>query len=316
MCHSETRVQLLQDIEDWSWASQGRPIFWLKGLAGTGKSTVAKTIASRFDAKQRLGASFFFARGQGDRGHAKMFFTTLAFQLSTLSETLSYTISEAIGTNQDIVNKRFHEQWRHLICGPLEKCPLHHPILVVIDALDECDSENDVGELLRVISRVKDIHACSLRFFITSRPETSIRLGFHNMPEIVHHDLMLHSIPRSVIEHDITLFLRYELGKVRKDRFIEEDWPGEENIQKLIHKADRLFIYAATVCRFIGGCLYPEKRLSEMLQVSSASPSSTKELDRMYMQILEYSIATGCDEDRKDMARLFKADCWIYRHSL
>jgi hypothetical protein len=109
-CHPETRVQLLQDIENWSSDSQGRIIFWLKGLAGTGKSTIARTVASRLHKKQRLAGSFFFARGQGDRGRAKMFFTTLAFQLSAQSDYLGYTIAEAINTDRDIINKKFHEQ--------------------------------------------------------------------------------------------------------------------------------------------------------------------------------------------------------------
>jgi hypothetical protein len=258
-------------------------------MAGTGKSTIARTAARRFHENGCLGASFFFSRGQEDRGDASKLFTTLARQLTDALPDLKRHVCDVITKDSTIGRKSLTDQWKQLILQPLlileESLLLSVVLVVVIDALDECEGHGDISEILRLLIQVKDLKLIRVRVFITSRPETPIRLGFHNMPEIVHHDLMLHSIPRSVIEHDIALFLRYELGKVKKDRFIEIDWPGEENIQKLIHKADRLFIYAATVCRFIGGCLYPEKRLSEMLQVSSASPSSTKELDRMYMQI-------------------------------
>jgi hypothetical protein len=305
-----TRIDILSQIQDWGKGDGDKCILWLNGMAGTGKSTIARTVARRFHGNGCLGASFFFSRGQEDRADATKFFTTLARQLTDALPDLKRHVCDAITKDSAIGRKSLTDQWKQLILHPLlmleERLLLSVVLVVVIDALDECEGDGDIQEILRLLIQVRHPKLIRMRIFITSRPETPIRLGFHNMPEIVHHDLMLHSISRSVIEHDITLFLRYELGQIKRNRSIEGDWPGEENIQKLIHKADRLFIYAATVCRFIGGSLYPENRLSEMLQVSSASPSSTKELDGMYMRILEYSIAAGCDEDKQDLARLFK----------
>jgi NACHT domain len=299
MCHSKTRVELLQDIEDWSEDSQGRPIFWLKGLAGTGKSTIARTIASKFDVKQRLGASFFFARGQGDRGHAKMFFTTLAFQLSALSESLGYTISEAIGASQDIVNKRCNEQWRHLICEPLEKFPFHRPMVIVIDALDECDNEQDVRELLRVISQVESIHACSLRFFITSRPEIPVKHGFDNMPYVRFRDYALHETDDCQVKHDIMVYLTSELENInRKYSSRRGDWPSQEDICCLAGQAGKFFIYAATACRFIdqGGPPLFKERLADILEDDS---DGSEEIDKMYAQILDDSIRKFLDKEKR-----------------
>jgi hypothetical protein len=309
-CHSETRVQLLQDIEDWSEDSQDQPIFWLKGLAGTGKSTVARTIASRFHAKQRLGACFFFARGHGDRGHAKTFFTTVAFQLSKLSETLGYTISEAIRTNPEIINKNFQEQWRHLIHEPLERCPLPDPIVVVIDALDECDSEQgeqDVQKLLRVIAQVKDIHACSLRFFITSRPEVPVKHGFDSMrPYVKFYDYALHEMDDPVVERDITVYLTSELGNInRKYSSSNGDWPSQEEICRLAGQAGKFFIYAATACRFIdqGGSSLFKERLADILE---GDPDGSEEIDKMYNQVLEYSVRNFRPKDKLRFSERFR----------
>jgi hypothetical protein len=88
---------------------QDQFLFWLNGQAGTGKSTIALTVAQRFRNERRLGASFFFARGQGDRGNVKRFFTTLASYLADLSLDLKHLISEAIANHRGIAGKQFGE---------------------------------------------------------------------------------------------------------------------------------------------------------------------------------------------------------------
>jgi hypothetical protein len=80
-CLQDTRVDLLQEIYDWADGQDKQCIFWLSGLAGTGKSTIARTIALRYSEQKRLGASFFFSRGGGDVSHAGKFFTSIAVQL-------------------------------------------------------------------------------------------------------------------------------------------------------------------------------------------------------------------------------------------
>ena len=78
-CHPATRVDLLRQIQDWARQPQSENIFWLNGMAGTGKSTISWTIAKWLTDQGRLGdidlgASFFFKRGEGDRGSALRFF--------------------------------------------------------------------------------------------------------------------------------------------------------------------------------------------------------------------------------------------------
>jgi hypothetical protein len=77
----DTRVDLLQEIYDWAYGQDERCIFRLYGLAGTGKSTIARAIACKYYTEGRLGASFF-SRGGGDVGHAGKFVTSIAAQLA------------------------------------------------------------------------------------------------------------------------------------------------------------------------------------------------------------------------------------------
>jgi hypothetical protein len=247
---------------------------------------------------------------QGDLGHASRFFTTIAVQLAKALPAVMPYICEAIVSHPKIAQQGLSEQWKYLILQPLsilgrESLQLQTFVLV-IDALDECNSERDIRLILRLLAEAETLETVRLRVFVTSRPETSIRLGFREIPEINRHDLVLHSIPRPVIKHDISIFLRHELANIKEDKSVNKDWPSEEEIHILLQKADRLFIYATAVCHFIRKSRFPERRLSEMLRINSSSHSPMRKLDNMYRQILDHSMADAFDKDKEDIARLFK----------
>ncbi|EGC40965.1 conserved hypothetical protein [Histoplasma capsulatum var. duboisii H88] len=297
-------------VEHWGDGHREECMFWIKGLAGTGKSTLARTIAHHFNEKGRLGASFFFSRGKKDLGDATAILTTIAVQLAEALPDLKNDICDVIEKHGDIGQQPLYNQWRELIFQPLlrldRKLLLPIVLVFVLDALDECEGDEHLGEILRLLTELKSLKILRVKVLLTSRPERSIYASFRELPDIVHHDLTLHSVPKVVIDGDISIFLRYELGKIQSKRRIDTSWPGDESIQTLVQRADRLFIYAATVCRFIGESRFPEKRMSEILQTESMSRSSTSELDKMYSEILKHVLDEGSDEDKEDMAGLFK----------
>ncbi len=81
ICLANTRVELQHQIVEWARDRDGKHIFWLCGMAGTGKSTIARTVARSFADKGQLGASFFFKKGEGNRGNASKLLITLAVDL-------------------------------------------------------------------------------------------------------------------------------------------------------------------------------------------------------------------------------------------
>lgn len=287
-CVQNTRVKLLDQIQTWN-TDDDRSIFWLTGMAGTGKSTIARTVASAFADQQRLGASFFFSRGVGELGRATRFVSTLARQLASHSPVLKQNISRALLDHENITQQRLRNQWKELILKPLSMPNVPRLTLtLVIDALDECEREDDMKLILQLFVEVRTLAVMKLKVFITSRPDKPIRLGFQDMPEILHQKLLLHGIPRSIVERDIGVFLRHKLGEIRKDHPLLGDWPDEKSINLLVQKSDCLFIYIATVCRFIGDPHWgPQDRLSVILESDEASSQHTAELDGMYMQILK-----------------------------
>jgi adenylylsulfate kinase-like enzyme len=87
---------------DWTTGTSSQYIFWLKGRAGTGKSTIALTIAHSLDERHATIASFFFKRGGGDLARSKKVIGTVAFQLAQQSSLLGGFICDALRKEPDL----------------------------------------------------------------------------------------------------------------------------------------------------------------------------------------------------------------------
>lgn len=304
-CLAETRVELLRHITEWAKDRNGKPIYWLSGMAGTGKSTIARTVAQSFAGQQQLGASFFFSKGEGERGNASRFFTTIARDLMVHVPRLILGIRRAIDVDPDISEKTLKDQFEKLILHPLNEIQpaatkTSEEFFVVIDALDECESQNDIKLILRLLAQIWVIKPVSVRVFVTSRPALPIRHGFKQMPDGTYQDLVLHEVPKETVEYDITLFLEHELREIREQRLLSSDWPSKAQLQALVKLAIPLFIFAATACRYIGEERdNPKKRLEIILGYQT--PTKVSNLDRTYLPILNHLFIN--DEDERDQKR-------------
>ncbi len=342
-------------IYDWADATDGqdeRCIFWLSGLAGTGKSTVSLTVARRCSEQKRLGASFFFSKGGRDVSDAGKFFTSLALQLAKSIPSLQKQICDAIVEQSDIASLSLSEQWRQLILGPLQRLqkppesyvqkqicdviveqsdiaslslseqwrqpilgPLqrlqkpHESYVLVIDALDECEGDENVRTILKLLAEAQSLKTVRLRVFLTSRPEIPIRHGIHHIPQILHQDFILHNVLPTTVNHDISLFLEYNLGIIAREWDLGADWPGEVVLRKLVLYACGLFIWASMALRFIrDGNQLARKRLDKILtSSSSAITAPEKHLNEIYLAVLKHSISSDfSDEERKEVCDTLK----------
>ncbi|KAL9584907.1 MAG: hypothetical protein Q9212_001841 [Teloschistes hypoglaucus] len=304
-CLPGTRADLLKQIEIWADGSDDRHIFWLNGWAGTGKSTIARTVARHYHEQERLGASFFFSRDQENRRHAGKVFTSIATQLAKQNAVLKEHICKAVIEYRDIAHQSLRDQWTRLIFRPLSelKARPSKALTIVIDALDECENETDVRGIIQLFAEAKSLGKGRLRLFLTSRQDTPIRLGFEKIPEDQHHVFVLHSISSSVVEPDLLTFFRHELNMD-----VSKQWPSEADMARLVERAGGLFIWAATACRFIkGGKRLARKRLASILDGDSVMKGSEKKLDEIYMMILVQSISGDYDDqDREELLELFR----------
>ena len=274
-CLEGTRVQLLQQVADWSADPNSKYIFWLCGMAGTGKSTISRTVAHHLNKQNLLAASFFFKRGEGDRGNAGRFFPTIAAQLADALPGFSHYVAKALDTDSLLCERNLQEQFEKLLLQPLiditQRSVQAPHFIIVVDALDECERDSDIRRILSLLGHMSETRSLCLRVFVTSRPELPIKLGFRDIEGHLHHDIILEEVQAATIEHDIRTYFDFQFKQIKQERSLmtynqlPTDWPGEDIVEALVDLAVPLFIFAVTVCRYISDS-EPQERLYKVLQ--------------------------------------------------
>ena len=292
-CFEGTRVTLIEGISGWLNDCNGRQsIYVLHGVAGIGKSTVSKSIAESAAARGVLGASFFFSRSEENRNTARSLFPTLAHQLSLHNREFSRQLSTALQVDSGATERDLQAQFSSLLAQPLRVLEEGGPILLLVDALDECE-EKDAMTVLGILGR--EIPQLSqLKIFITTRPERHIRNELAKYEN--HEQFCLQDIEQSVVEADIRLYLGSRLSQEEVRQALPEfpppPWqPTSQQMDTLVRMSGKLFIIAATAATFIldSKQLAPKKQLEILLSGLSPRDSSGSRhtfLDNMYLQIL------------------------------
>jgi len=247
------------------------PVYWLNGLAGTGKSTIAQTIAERIFADGRLGASFFCSRDFKDRRDLRYIFPTLAFQLAHKYPKFRSILVPLLQSNPDIVHESLYNQMEALIVRPLSLSDIS--TVIIIDALDECVDKDPQSAILSVMGRLVE-GIPDVKFLITGRPEPRIQSGFRlELLRPLTDVFVLHEVEPSVVNTDIRLFLEHGLSELAKRRGIERGgWPTDQHIDLLCMRADGLFVYAVATLKFLDHAFTPP---SKQLDIITNSPENT-----------------------------------------
>ena len=213
-CLKGTRRDVLWQIEHWLMDEHDRRVFWLNGLAGTGKSTISQTFAKISFADGSLGASFFCSRDFEHRSNLHMIFPTLAFQLAYRYPDFQKELLQVLRASPDVEQQSLCSQMEKVIVGPLKTTCIQ--TLIIIDALDECKDEEPASAILSILARYVD-QIPKVKFFITGRPEPRIRSGFRLAAlQPITEVFKLHDVASSSVDADIKLFLNTHLTAIAK----------------------------------------------------------------------------------------------------
>ena len=293
-CLEGTRKEVLRDIERWLASERDQRVFWLNGLAGTGKSTIAQTFADTTFADGKLGVSFFCSRDFEDRSNLQRIFPTLAFQLACKYPHFRTELLRVLKERPNAGQESLCSQMEKLIVGPLKVAQIS--TLIIIDALDECKDEEPASAILSILSRQVDLIP-AVKFFITGRPEPRIRSGFRleSLAPITE-VLKLHEVKPEAVDRDIGLFFQTQLANLSRDRSdfdLTEDWPSPSDVKILCKKAAGFFIYASTVVKFVASESDPP---TERLVLITSLPESTIEegksgVDQLYSKVLQQAFS-------------------------
>ncbi|THU86871.1 WD40 repeat-like protein [Dendrothele bispora CBS 962.96] len=305
-CTDGTRVAILNEIMDWvqdssSNASLG---YWMCGMAGTGKSTIAKSLCLMLEEEQLLAGSFFCSRQIPECREYHHVIPTIAYQLAYYSCTFGETLEKVLEEDQSVALKEPSDQVKKLLIQPWEAVKKtgrfegHVPV-IVIDALDECENVSEV--LKAIVPAIQNKKMPGLKFFFTSRPGKNVSSHLEIDSQVANSgkvkNFYLHNVEKNLVQDDIRKFLKNKLQDVT-----------DEQIQILVNSSAKLFIYAATTVKYIKGAEeWQKRRLHEVLHSAQGpNPLHIKPMDVLYSKIFEGAIAISerTPEERKESLRV------------
>ncbi|KAJ7702008.1 hypothetical protein B0H16DRAFT_1832840, partial [Mycena metata] len=241
-CTPETRENLLDRLEAWSLdlveeTSTGpTSVFWLSGMAGTGKSTIAYTLCERLEACGRLGASFFCSRNEEQTRSRQFIIPTIVRQLiSAYKPLIDFLRDVPLSLLDPVPNHHINK----ILVNPWSAAwkPNHQaPLVIVIDALDEIEDNQGAEFIKELITSLSQTSLRGLKFLLTSRPHPDIVKSCHRLRA---HFCLEEINPREA-RADIHRFLCNEFPNLR-----------EEALGPVVEESAGIFIYAATVVRHL-----------------------------------------------------------------
>ncbi|KAJ7097617.1 hypothetical protein C8R44DRAFT_643164 [Mycena epipterygia] len=269
----------------------------LSGPAGSGKSTIAKSVASILAEEHHiLAASFFFSRDYAERKELKHLPSTLARQLADHDSDFQRLLVKFV--DGDRTGILFAEPWlqfQKLVVEILaELPPSTTPWVICLDALDECGK--DRGQvLLRWISDSIVHIPPHIRFFLTGRPDVPSYLKFDRLLPLTH-AMMLDDIDSITVKHDIHLYVERSLDG--NNWTTRDPWKAHaHDVDEIVNRAGGLFIFAATAVRYVLSGLPQEPPQRSIDYLLSGAPLT--HLHDLYRRIVNEAITVPTAEDHR-----------------
>ncbi|KAG4259298.1 hypothetical protein FPRO03_12974 [Fusarium proliferatum] len=299
VCQEGTQTCAIQYIHD--WINEGeKALLWIYSHAGTGKSTLARTIARELTETSQIAAGYFFKRGDSNRNDVSRVFPTIASQLmSTIPRYEPFLRKSVIASkNPDIETMRLDEQFKVLIGGPLSEIGIISSTkVIIIDALDECTNLIEASKIIKLLCSLRDLNPLRFRFLVTSRDENLVRKAINTQ---THQSLQLATTFRNNNISDIRSILRLGFEDIRKEIEIKHAWPTDGQFEVILQRSinpSPLFIYVATFLRFLNEgkeMCTSEKRLQWWID-QTPSTAGMSQLEGLYTTVFE-----NLDRNKKD----------------
>ena len=180
-CLKGTRIEILKRLMEWAKNPHSQPIFWLSGIAGTGKSTISQSFCELLDKQNLLGASFFCSRESEDLRQVGRIVPTLAYFLAQHSKDYYNQITLALEGDSTLASQGIRRQMESLLMHPLQKINItkkNWQFILIIDALDECDDRDATQNIISILRDMPAQFYSHFHIFISCRLEYYIQQEF------------------------------------------------------------------------------------------------------------------------------------------
>ncbi|KAJ1305539.1 hypothetical protein OPQ81_000544 [Rhizoctonia solani] len=282
-CAPGTREPQIELLLEWAHDPDTGRACWMNGMAGTGKTTIAYTVCSKLEESSKLGASFFCSRDIPECRQVKRIIPSIAYRLARFSLPFRCALAGILAADPDVHTQALKIQYQKLIVDPLvaAKDSLPVDLIVIIDALDECENEDSVGQILDLVLSTSS--SLPIRFLLSSRPEPEIcQRMMGRVDNQGDTRLVLHDLDSESVRSDIERYMKHELENIP---LTDTQW------SRIKERCGTLFIYASTTCRYIKQ-EYKMDSLDDAVNtiVDSASipmgAGDMNAIDRLYLTIL------------------------------
>ena len=277
-CQPGTHARVLQDIEEWLRNAQ-QVVYWLHGATGTGKSSIARTVAQRYQ-DSRLAATFLSGKKTASDDYQKLI-PTLAYQIANKIPSSQHQMEEALHEDRTLPVQTTEVQFRKLIIEPLKNTEASNGSLIVIDGLDGPAASETVTKLIKLLGEISASGAVPLRFLLTSRAEPHIEEAFRK--HMTASNFVSNALEDS--REKVRKYLQHHLLDVRKQYDSDmtdepSDWPSIGDLDVLVGNSDGLLLYATTLVRYVeDGRESPQVKLRKALRLQQG-------VDPLYHQVV------------------------------
>ena len=285
-----TRMAVLDDICQWarkgfeleSSPTEINNVYWLYGIPGIGKTSVANSICGRLHESKNLGGSYFCRRDDPLLGEPKYVMPTLIHRLSSMWGPYRKLVVRALRDDPHLGVDSTRLLFSELLLKPIISLKKRHPprpLVLVVDALDECGDSFTRRSLLIGLLEASS-HVPWLKVIITSRQEHDIDSFFQQVKprnRYLSRDLSMDDEKRE----DVRFLAQERMLDIAQRCHLRHDWPGKERLDLIVERCGGLFIFVETMWRFLRGFKDPEGPLKQVLTGDSAKANS--ELDKLYI---------------------------------
>jgi len=319
-CMLGTRVQFLKQVLKLLTTRTSPHIAWIAGMAGTGKTSIALTLCRLLwtETAVLLGGSFFCSRSTGtvERTDVQRIVPTLAMVLAREFPDYASALAKQLVAKPDVAHWTVRSQIERLVKVPLAELEqFDGQIVFVIDALDECNDQMKLVELIDALADSGSASTLPVKFLLTSRPEMYIRrtpISDPGFSSVLH----LHTIEHAQVTADLHLYIGETLARSSRST----TWYTEVDVELLVQQSSGLFIFASTVLKYILARANEEGRMDRLRKVTQAVARGTAinaPLDQIYELVLtEASRPDEVDSDELNETRRVLACILTARTSL
>ncbi|KAJ5737281.1 uncharacterized protein N7483_002406 [Penicillium malachiteum] len=292
------RAKAVSDLE--------RNVLWLYGNPGSGKSTMAMTLAEELPAKDSFSkedsiCSFFFCDGSSENQRkATCILRGLLYQIIKQYPPFVDPLMFKYEMQGERLFTSFDALWAVLL--DIDRASKGAEIYCIIDALDECENESQ-NYLLQQINqsfreaRRTNLVPSSLHFLILSRPYPEIK-GRLSIFKCVDLGSYMES------SNDLITMIRYKVQELAERKKYSES-VAQKVAQTLNEKAEGTFLWIGIACEALS-------------QVQSRKAIETLEtfpqgLNALYQSLFDAAVESSDADDYLHMVMIFKVVTFALR---